>query len=263
MRYIQWSVFILLTLNNFSSEAQVDKNVEGMPMVNYITLSQDYLYAARTGENIEAYLDTLKNADLNLLSQQLKSDHEKLAFWLNIYNASTQVLLKENPDQYKTRGAFFSAEQIQLGKKMLSLDIIEHDILRRSQVKWGYGYINKLFMSSFVKSFQVDKLDFRIHFALNCGAKSCPPIAFYSPEEIDDQLNIATRTYLEGEAEFDKTQNLLKLPAIMGWFRGDFGGKKQMLSLLKDVEIIPQNSSAKIEFKEYDWTLYLDNYKTN
>ena len=38
----------------------------------------------------------------------------------------------------------------------------------------------------------VDVIDFRIHFALNCGAKSCPPIAFYSYDKINDQLDLAT-----------------------------------------------------------------------
>jgi hypothetical protein len=106
------------------------------------------------------------------------------------------------------------------------LDDIEHGILRRSKVKWSFGYFNKLFPSAFEKKHRVDTLDYRIHFSLNCGAISCPPIAFYKPEQLDKQLEVATKVYLSGEAAYNEADNTVALPALMGWFRGDFGGKK-------------------------------------
>ncbi|MBC7915323.1 MAG: DUF547 domain-containing protein [Pyrinomonadaceae bacterium] len=230
--------------------------------VSYLQLSQDFLYAARTGDSTKNYIDKLGKADLNDLFSQLNGDEKKVAFWLNIYNAYTQILLKNNPEKYKSRSSFFSDKKIVIGGRPLSLDIIEHGLLRRSKIKWSMGYLSNPFPSDFEKRFRVSNLDYRIHFALNCGAKSCPPIAFYEVEQLNEQLDLATRTYLEGEAKFDSEKNTIKLPAIMGWFRGDFGGKKQMLQLLKKIEIIPKNSSPKIEFLKYDWTLYLNNYKS-
>lgn len=106
------------------------------------------------------------------------------------------------------------------------------------------------------------KVDYRIHFALNCGAKSCPPIAYYSPEKLDQQLDIATKNYLSSEADYNKEKDVLYLPAIMGWFRADFGGKKGMREILKSHNIIPEAANPKIKFKDYDWTLELSNYKT-
>ena len=79
----------------------------------------------------------------------------------------------------------------------MSLDDIEHGILRRSKIKWSEGYFNKLFPSKFEKENRVNKVDYRIHFALNCGARSCPPIAFYDPEKLDKQLDVATMIYLK------------------------------------------------------------------
>ena len=47
----------------------------------------------------------------------------------------------------------------------------------------------------------------------------------------------------------------------MSWFRGDFGGKKGMIRILKNYNIISSDINPKINFKKYDWTLKLNNYK--
>jgi hypothetical protein len=230
--------------------------------VDYLKISQDFLYAAKTGDTTKGYIDTLKNANEDMLATELNNDHKRLAFWLNIYNGFTQVILKKNPDQYKTRNSFFSSRQIDIAGRQLSLDDIEHGILRHSKIKWSEGYLGKLFPSGFEKKFRVERLDYRIHFALNCGAKSCPPIAFYEPTSIDKQLTVAVRTYLKGECEYNAEKNMVNVPALMGWFRNDFGGKKNMIEILKQNKIIPQGSNPAIHFKKYNWSLYLDNYKS-
>jgi len=123
------------------------------------------------------------------------------------------------------------------------------------------GYFKKLFPGKIEKQLRVDRLDYRLHFALNCGAKSCPPIAFYKPENINQQLDLATKAYLRGEAEYNEATNTVKLPTLMSWFRRDFGGKKKMIQLLRQLSIVPADKNPKIKFKDYDWTLYLQNYK--
>ncbi|MEP7080623.1 MAG: DUF547 domain-containing protein, partial [Ginsengibacter sp.] len=195
------------------------------------------------------------------LATTLSNDDLRKAFWINLYNGFTQYFLKKDPGRYKSRGKFFKSKQINVAGTDWSLDQIEHDILRRSKIKWSLGYLNKIFVSKKIKKLRVDKLDYRIHFALNCGAKSCPPIAFYDPNHINQQLDVATRAYLTGEADYDSTNNKLELPAIMGWFRRDFKGKKNMLKLLKKLDIVPQDKFPRISFKKYDWNLYLNNYK--
>ncbi|MEO6404725.1 MAG: DUF547 domain-containing protein [Ferruginibacter sp.] len=229
--------------------------------IDYIKVSQSFLYAVRTGDSSDQYIQVLAEADIQKLHGELSADAKKKAFWLNIYNAFIQKLLTENPGKYKNRNSFFSLKQIVIAGKHLSLDNIEHDILRRSKIKWSLGYLNKLFPSDFEKKFRVAKLDNRIHFALNCGAKSCPPIAYYDPEKIDMQLELATRNYLKSETEYDKTSGSIFLPKIMSWFRGDFGGKKGIRKMLKKYHIVERNKDLKIKFKKYDWTLFLNNYK--
>lgn len=226
-----------------------------------VQLSQEFMYAAKTGDSTGYFEQLLQEVSYADLKTGLQSDDEKKAFWINLYNGFTQVLLKHNPDSYKNRGKFFSARHINIAGKQFSLDDIEHGILRRSKIKWSLGHLNKLFPGKTEKELQVSQLDYRLHFALNCGAKSCPPIAFYNPENINPQLELATNAYLQSEAEYDATSNMLKLPAIMGWFRRDFGGKRKMIALAREKKIIPQDANPKIKFKPYDWTLYTNNYK--
>jgi hypothetical protein len=229
--------------------------------VNIIETSQQLLLQAKTHEPTDSLVKIVEGITEPALTAQLTNDTYKKTFWINIYNAFTQVILTKNPDKYKDRSSFFGDKQISIAGKKLSLDDVEHGILRHSKVKWSLGYLNKLFPSSFEKSQRVDTVDYRIHFSLNCGAKSCPPIAFYSPQQLDKQLNTATRVYLQGEAEYNEKDNTVALPAIMGWFRKDFGGKKKMLELLHKLELVPAGKSPAISFKKYNWNLFLENYK--
>ncbi len=226
-----------------------------------VKLSQDFMYAAKTNEATADYINRLKDLKYDELLTGLKNDDDKKAFWINLYNAYTNTSLHKNPDQYKDRKAFFKQENIVVAGKIFSLDKIEHGILRRSKIKWSLGYFSKLFPKKTEKDLQVDKLDYRIHFALNCGAKSCPPIAFYNPENINTQLDVAATAYLTAEVEYDAATNVLKLPAILSWFRRDFGSKKKIVELLKSKKILPVNAEPEIKFKEYDWNLYLENYR--
>jgi thiol-disulfide isomerase/thioredoxin len=226
-----------------------------------IKLSQDFMYAAKLNEDVTLFIDQLRNLSFDELKKNVTNDDEKKAFWINLYNGYVNSSLHKNPDLYKDRGEFFSAKNIIVAGKTLSLDVIEHGILRRSKIKWSLGYFNKLFPNKTERALRVRHVDKRIHFALNCGAKSCPPIAFYNAENINQQLEVATKAYLTGEANYNTTENKLYLPAIMGWFRRDFGGKKKMIKMVKALNIVPEKSNPSIEFKSYDWTLYLENYK--
>jgi hypothetical protein len=235
-----------------------------MQTPDYIKLSQQLLYAVKTGEDSATrWMQQLEKAEAGTLEQQLHNDDVKTAFWLNIYNTWVQWLLQQHPERYKNRSSFFTDKQIRLAGKSLSLDDIEHGILRRSRTKWSFGYIGKLFPGAFEKQFRVARVDKRIHFALNCGAKSCPPIAYYAPEKIHTQLDLATKNYLRGEVEYNAEKNVAYLPAIMSWFRADFDGKKGMRKLLRQYAIIPNEKQPKIRFKPYNWDLFLNNYTTD
>ena len=226
-----------------------------------IKLSQDFMYAAKTNEEVTPYINQLKDLKYDELLKHLKTDHDKKAFWINLYNAYTNASLHKNPDLYKKRNQFFKAKNIDLAGKTLSLDKIEHGILRRSKIKWTLGYLNKFFPNKTEKELRVNKLDNRIHFALNCGAKSCPPIAFYNAENLNTELDVAATAYLTNEANYNTETNILYLPALLSWFRRDFGGKKKIIELLKSKQLLATTVTPNVRFKKYDWALYLDNYK--
>ncbi|MCW3112810.1 MAG: hypothetical protein JWR18_1206 [Segetibacter sp.] len=250
-------VAIILSSCTMSASA-----VDSAANLNLIETSQQLLLQAKTHEPTDSLVKVVEGISEASLNSELTNDTFKKAFWINLYNAFTQVILSKNPDKYKNRGAFFGDKQISIAGKKLSLDDIEHGILRHSKIKWSLGHLNKLFPSSFEKNQRVDTVDYRIHFSLNCGAKSCPPIAFYRPDQLDKQLDMATKVYLQGEVEFDEKENKVALPAIMGWFRGDFGGKKKMVELLHQLHVVPADKTPAITFKKYNWSLFLENYKS-
>ena len=229
---------------------------------NLNDLSQNFIYAARADGETKAYVDTLAVMNESALFEQLNNDAQKKAFFINIYNGYVQLLLKKDPEKYKKRSAFFSNKQILLAGHNISLDDLEHGILRHSRIKWSLGYFGKIFPARFERKLRVDKIDYRIHFTLNCGAKSCPAIAYYKPEQINEQLDLATKTYLEGEANYVKENNTLYLPALMSWFRVDFGGKKKEVGLCKKLGLLPADVHPKVIYNKYNWSLYLKNYKS-
>lgn len=96
----------------------------------------------------------------------------------------------------KKRPVIFKDKSIHFADAHFSLDEVEHGILRKYRWKYSFGYLPQFLPAMRIKQLAVEAIDFRIHFALNCGAKSCPPIAFYRYDKINDQLDLATQSFL-------------------------------------------------------------------
>lgn len=216
-----------------------------------VHLSQQLLLAVRQGQETGALLLQLQSLPEQTVATL--SEEEKKAFWINLYNAFTQFWLRSNPSMKKLHHHFFTRHQILIAGHRLSLDDMEHGLLRRSQTKWGLGYIGKPFPSSKEKAWRVAVLDPRIHFALNCGARSCPPVAVYSSQQIDRQLTLATNNFLETEVV--QNQNFIQLPALLHWFRGDFGGRKGIRHLLQQHGFQSIDAATCLRFQPFDWRL--------
>ncbi|SDM12533.1 Protein of unknown function, DUF547 [Daejeonella rubra] len=233
--------------------------------MSFIQLSVNFLNSikglSKIGMESESYAEILKSADPDELESELSTDNKRLAFWLNIYNAYVQLVLRQKPELYIRRSSFFSSKQIWIAGKRISLDLIEHGILRRSKFKYSMGYLNRFFPSAFETRFRLKQVDYRIHFALNCGAKSCPIIVAYDSDKIYEQLNAATRDYLSNEVNYDAALNYAELPALFLWFRNDFGGGDGINKILKRYSVITNEREPELHYKKYDWSLYLDNIK--
>ena len=84
-----------------------------------------------------------------------------------------------------------------IGGFLYSLNDIENGILRSNRQSMGTLY-RKPFKSGDPRlKISLAHVDPRIHFALNCGAKSCPPIKTFSGDQVQDQLQVATSSFLE------------------------------------------------------------------
>ncbi|MBO9153073.1 DUF547 domain-containing protein [Chitinophaga sp. GCM10012297] len=217
-----------------------------------VPLSQELLFAARTGNPVVAQLQALATVDRNELLRQLDTDRLKMTFWINVYNAAVQIALEGNSTLFENRAAFFRKNIITVAGHPLSLDDIEHGILRRSLLRLRAG---RLLPNGFEKMFRVTRLDPRIHFALNYGARSCPPIEYYDDARIDEQLDLAMKSHLQ---ETRQTPGAIFLPAFMNWYRGDFGGKKGMRRILQKLGL-PEFEA--IRFQRFDWSLFPHNYR--
>jgi hypothetical protein len=229
---------------------------------DYIAISKKLIEAAKAKnlKEANAYMDLIAKADEDILIKQLEGDTAKKAFFINVYNGFTNVSLRKNPEQYKDRGAFFKSEQFVIAGNKVSLDIIEHGFLRRSSIKWSLGMLHKLFPSKLDRKFRVKDVDYRIHFSLNCGAKSCPPVGMYDAKNLEKQLDASSNKYLKANSAYNKEKNSLEVPALMSWFRGDFGCKKGVIKIAKQFKIIPNDVKPDLSYKDYDWTIDLDNF---
>ncbi len=225
------------------------------------TISQDLLLSVRYEEPYEPFERQLQEVSLDELTQSLTTENSKKAFWLNIYNAYIQIKAKQNPALLAgKRNHFFGKKWITIAGIRLSFDDIEHGILRHSQWKLGKGYITCWFPSKIEKKLRLDTVDYRIHFALNCGAKSCPPIAYYHSDKIHQQLDEATIGFLKSTSIIDTTEKKITVSKLFSWFSGDFGGEKGVYKIMLSKGIIPHETTFKILYADYDWTLDLKNY---
>lgn len=128
---------------------------------------------------------------------------EKIAFFINVYNALIvhATVAHGVPPNVVQRLRFFRKANYVIGGVPFSADDMEHGVLRNNAV--APGSIASLLGIKFLQKNQFPKgdqraelsvspVDPRIHFALVCGAKSCPPIKLYTPENLDEGLQVHT-----------------------------------------------------------------------
>jgi len=243
-----------LILIPFLGSSKTDKDL--------LNLSYSFLEHLQKKESTEDIVSTYKNLNLEELAKLIDSEDEKKAFWINTYNAFVQQILLANQSLFDNRGEFFGKKQVNIAGVLMSFDDIEHGIIRSSRWKLSLGYLRDPFVPKFIRLLRTKKPDGRVHFALNCGAKSCPPIAIFHADKIQNELDKISMQYLKRTTKIDGS-NIIVTP-LMSWFRADFGGKKGIKKdFLKKFQIIdPELKKINLSFGSYDWTLSLGNYTT-
>lgn len=221
-----------------------------------LALAVDLLVAYRSGADPGPHRSALAALDDAALAPVRRDPDAALAFWCNLYNAGTQRLLADHTALYESAFRslrFFSIPAVRVAGHALSIDDIEHGILR-ARSKYGLGYLPRFSPDTFEMRHRLDGPDPRIHFALNCGAASCPPIRAYTAADIDAQLDLATRGYLDAAVEYDTEAGAVRAPRVMAWYRGDFGGKSGIRSFLRRYDAIPPTVAPSVDFLPWDWT---------
>ncbi|NTU80008.1 MAG: DUF547 domain-containing protein [Chloroflexales bacterium] len=190
----------------------------------------------------------------------------RLAFWINLYN----TLVLDAVVTYQVRRsvadqlgglAFFRRAGYVVGGQRFSLEAIEHGVLRANA---GNPFIpGPQFAAGDPRlALGISPRDPRLHFALNCASRSCPPIAAYDAARVEAQLDMAARSFVGADAEIAAGSDTLRLSAIFSWYREDFGGYDGVVSFVR--AHLPDDERRRwlearreidLEFKPYDWGL--------
>jgi hypothetical protein len=217
-----------------------DKGLYGELLSTYAKVEGvDYKGLKDEEERLDRYLKMLAETDPDALPR-----NEQFALYINAYNAYTlKLILKNYPvDSIKDIGGWFSGPWkirfCKIGGKTLTLDEIEHDILR--------------------PRFK----DPRVHFAINCASKSCPPLIPkpYEGSTLDQQLDGSTRGFLNNPQRNRLEGDTLYVSKIFKWFADDFKGDVVGF-FLKHAEgdmkarLSSPRDRIKIEYLDYDWGL--------
>lgn len=224
-------------------------------MADPLALAGRLLDEARTGRSDATTRGELASLDPDELATALADDASRIAFWLNVYNAAVRSRILADRAAYRRRWRFFATPAVEVAGHRLSPNAIEHGILRRSVFVIGLGYVRNPLPSSFERRMRVSEVDPRIHFALNCGARSCPPFAAWNRTTLDEDLERATSTYLASESQRSPDGRAIRVPRLLLWFRGDFGGRGGIIRLLRRHGLVAPGQDPDLQFGPYDWTL--------
>ncbi len=198
-------------------------------------------YVTREGKvNYKGFVGAKKqlNEYLDLLNQQPVEEswtsNQIMAYWINAYNAFTIKLIVDNYPLKSIKdlhgGNPWDVAWIDIGGKKYSLNQIENDLLR-----------------------PVYK-DPRIHFAVNCAAKSCPPLLnkAWTANTLELYFEQQAKSFINNSAYNEIGAETASVSKIFDWYKSDFGDLIKYLNGYSEVLI---NEDATLKFKEYNWAL--------
>ena len=213
-------------------------------------------YVKHTGELKRVKLENMPRA-------------EKLSFFINVYNALVihANVVNGPPVSLWQRYKFFNVVSYIIGGHMYSLHDIESGILRANR-KAVASFFRPFSKTDPRLAFALPQPEPMIHFALVCGAKSCPPIKTYTAQGIEEELRLAGEAFLEGEdgCEVIVAKNEVKLSMIFKWYKEDFGNDKFEIvqwvydhmgecQKKKDLGELLLSKNFKLTHISYNWSL--------
>lgn len=190
---------------------------------------------------------------------------EKIAFWVNLYNTVVVdgIASMGIKQSVKEIADFFSHVGYEIGGRLYTPDDVEHGILRGNTRPW-FRPFKQFGPKDPRKRWIVTPVDPRIHFALVCGSRSCAPIEYYDPRTINEQLEEASRSFVNSsEVVTLPEEGKLLLSEIFRWYEKDFGGKLGVIDFIFDYladdharRFLRKNrENLRFEYIYYDWNL--------
>ena len=149
---------------------------------------------------------------------------------MNLYNlminyAFIKVGVLSKTDATK-RQQFFSQIKIQVGDDSLSFDDIEHGILRSNHKTPSILVTGSQFQSKNDSriSLSLHDIDHRVHFALNCGTHSCPPLQYFTGQAVNEELRLCGQEFCNNSkhVQIDEAGNELHVAQVFQWYKDDF-----------------------------------------
>jgi len=215
-------------------DSLLKKHVSENGLVNYTSFQEDRAL-------LQSYLNQLT---LNPPNDENWTREQKLAYWINLYNAFTiELILEYYPvKSIKDIGASIQVpfvntpwdiKMIDIGEEQYDLNNIEHNILR--------------------KNFDEP----RIHFAINCASISCPKLRreAYHAEKIDQQLNEQTREFLNDPSKNKINSEVAEISKIFKWFGGDFEKETTISEYINRYSQYEISKGIDLNYMEYNWSL--------
>jgi len=233
-------LFLGSVISGWAGET-ADPSLFGELLKRYVNNGEvDYQGFKNEEASLDKYLKILENTNVKGLSRE-----EQFAFYVNSYNAWTiKLILGAYPGikSIKDLGNIFKTpwqkKIVRINGEVITLDDVEHKILR-SQFK-----------------------DPRVHFAVNCASKSCPPLISepYSGSKLNQQLDHSTRAFVNDPKSNYLKGNKLYVSKIFKWFPEDFDDEIVGFFLLyaeADLkkELEARKDKIKIKYLHYDWSL--------
>lgn len=209
----------------------------------------DYPRLVERRELLERFIAQLGAMSPESHREMFPSEEEQLAYWINAYNAFTlHAIVAEYPipSVWKVRdGQFFQRRRHLAGGRAVSLDDIEHQILRRQ-----FG-------------------EPRIHFAINCGSNGCPPLrpSAYEASGLRETLRAAAEQFLGSEwnCRVDHATRRVFISRLFKLYAEDFAGtagssqeyRAGVLRFVADHTGLPLETIRDYEvvYNIYDWGL--------
>jgi len=190
----------------------------------------DYKSIKNNPSELVVYLDSLGE---NMPAEDWTKE-DKLAFWINAYNAMTVDLIVRNypVKSIKNIKDPWEKRYWQLGEKWYNLDEIEHQILRKMNEP-------------------------RIHFAIVCASYSCPKLQneAFTASNLEEQLTHATSEFLADTSKNEIAPDRIKISKIFKWFTKDFTENGSLINFINQYSTISISENVKISYKDYNWDL--------